>query len=197
MDPAKEYQLEVVDLLTILFMNTPQTEVIKEWISFRNNRNQYSPRVDIAIGPFSIVPDQNLIQEYDALIAHYQGFLQLLYNCHWENLDENIYTELVQLPMNEILHVNGNARCFLSIEIENENSKKHFMGSMVNSASLGRMGIGIAFTQDAFRTFAKILNYLAFLTRVGKNSYNTRNFLLVTKEQFIGCCEQYIVEQGI
>jgi len=80
---------------------------------------------------------------------------------------------------------NQNARCFLAIEIENTSTKKHIMGSMINAASLGRIGIGIAYNDSVKRTFLRILNYLAFLKRVEKNTYDTTNFLILTKEQFL------------
>ena len=57
------------------------------------------------------------------------------------------------------------------------------MGSLINAASLGRIGIGIAYNESVKRTFLRILNYLAFLKRVEKNTYDTTNFLIITKEQ--------------
>lgn len=58
------------------------------------------------------------------------------------------------------------------------------MGSLINASSLGRVGIGVAYTEKSFRTFIRIMNYLGFLKRVEKNTYDTGNFLLVTKDQF-------------
>ena len=66
------------------------------------------------------------------------------------------------------------------------------MGSMINAASLGRVGIGIAYNDSVLRTFIRMLNYMGFLKRVEKNAYDTTNFLIVTKEQF-----QEIVNQNI
>jgi len=57
------------------------------------------------------------------------------------------------------------------------------MGSMINAASLGGIGIGIAYNDSVKRTFVRILNYLGFLKRVEKNTYNATNFLIITKEQ--------------
>jgi hypothetical protein len=64
------------------------------------------------------------------------------------------------------------------------------MGSMVNAASLGRIGIGVAFNESVKRTFLRILNYLAFLKRVDKNTYDTTNYLILTKEQLITLTER-------
>ena len=71
----------------------------------------------------------------------------------------------------------------MAFEIENTSTKKHIMGSMINAASLGRIGIGIAFNDSVMRTFVRILNYLGFLKRVEKNTYDASNFLIITKEQ--------------
>ena len=57
------------------------------------------------------------------------------------------------------------------------------MGIVINAASLGRIGIGIAYSDKTFRTFIRILNYLGFLKRVEKNTYDTTNFLIITKDQ--------------
>jgi len=57
------------------------------------------------------------------------------------------------------------------------------MGSIINACSLGRVGIGIAFTESTLWTFMRILNYLSFLRIVDKNSYNTNNFFLLARDQ--------------
>ena len=46
------------------------------------------------------------------------------------------------------------------------------MGSLINAASLGRAGIGIAYNDSVKRTFVRIMNYLRFLKRVEKNTYD-------------------------
>ncbi len=85
--------------------------------------------------------------------------------------------------LDHLLRIDENSGCFLLIEIENRNSKKHIMGDIVNACSLGRVGIGIAFTESTQRAFARIMNYQNFLESVGKNTYRTTNFLLLSKEQ--------------
>ena len=108
---------------------------------------------------------------------------------HCQNVDDDIEIEYNLTPFDQINRINFNARCFLAIEIESQNSKKHMMGSIINASSLGRIGIGIAYNDSAFRTFKRILNYLAFLKRVEKNTYNTANFLLLSKDQFFELLE--------
>ncbi|MFT3934489.1 MAG: hypothetical protein QM726_12780 [Chitinophagaceae bacterium] len=163
-------------------------EVISEWTAFQGYKNHYSPRVDIAVGPFSIQPGNNQMQEYNKLIQekNVKKVLNELFKLHVKNLgEEPLINELVVADFNNLLIKNQNARCFLAIEIENENSKKHIMGSLINASSLGRVGIGVAYSEKTFRTFIRILNYLAFLKRVGKNTYDTTNFLIVKKDQMV------------
>ncbi|MCW5516927.1 hypothetical protein [Muriicola sp. Z0-33] len=180
---TREYQNIIVPLLQ---NKLPELEVVPEWTAFRGYSNQYSPRVDIAVGPFSTIAGNNQMNVYNRLIRklHIRNFLKSIYDLHILNIGEEINNEIKILPFNRVLSKNQNARCFLSIEVENKNSKKHFIGSLINAASLGRIGIGVAYNDTALRTFIRIMNYLGFLKRVEKNTYDTGNFLLVTKDQF-------------
>lgn len=180
---SSDYQKATAPLLQ---EKLPELEVVKEWIAFRGFSNHYSPRVDIAVGPFSIEPYENQTWRYNQLIETEapKNLLRTFYNIHRNNIREELENEIRLLPFDELITKNQNARCFLAIEIENKNSKKHFMGSLINAASLGRVGIGIAYSEDAMRTFIRIMNYLGFLKRVEKNTYDTGNFLLLTREQF-------------
>ncbi len=160
-------------------------EVKNEWTAFTGYRNHYSPRVDIAVGPFSIVAGQNQTDVYNQLVAteNIKLFISKLYQVHIENIGLEVNNEITIPPFEDLIYKNQNARCFLAIEIENENSKKHIMGSLINAASLGRIGIGVAYTETTMRTFIRIMNYLGFLRRVEKNTYDTTNFLIVSKNQ--------------
>lgn len=183
---TKEYQQIILPLIA---QKLTGLEVRNEWTAFEGYRNHYSPRVDIAVGPFSIQPGNNQMQEYNRLIRarNVRPFLRSLFDFHVENLGEEPFLNEVRIAaFDSLVTKNQNARCFLAIEIENENSKKHILGSLINAASLGRVGIGIAYSDKTFRTFIRILNYLAFLKRVGKNTYDTTNFLIVTKDQMTG-----------
>lgn len=160
-------------------------EVKNEWTAFTGYRNHYSPRVDIAVGPFSVVAGQNQTQVYNQLVEteKIQLFIRTLYQIHIENIGLEVNNEITIPSFEDLIYKNQNARCFLAIEIENENSKKHIMGSLINAASLGRIGIGVAYTEKTMRTFIRIMNYLGFLRRVEKNTYDTTNFLIVSKNQ--------------
>lgn len=179
---AKEYQNIIHRLIQTKLEGH---EVKNEWTAFTGYHNHYSPRVDIAVGPFSIVAGQNQTHVYNQLVANenIQSFIRQLYDIHSENIGLEVNNEITIPPFEDLIYKNQNARCFLAIEIENENSKKHIMGSLINAASLGRIGIGVAYSEKTMRTFIRIMNYLGFLRRVEKNTYDTTNFLIISKDQ--------------
>ncbi len=179
---AKEYQKNIRPLIKRKFQ---EYDVELEWAAFRKLKYQYSPRVDLAIGPFSTTPGQNRINEYNNMVENesIRSFLQLIYNQHIINVEGEYLNEINIPAFDDLILKNQNARCFIALEIENSSSKKHIMGSMVNAASLGRIGIGIAYNESVKRTFLRIMNYLSFLKRVEKNTYDTTNFLIITVEQ--------------
>lgn len=179
---AKEFQNIIKPQIGV---KLNELEVISEWRAFKNMPYQYSPRVDIAVGPFSVAPGPNRAGEYNQLLRNenIENFLRRIYDFHIENIGD-VWLNEIRIPeFDFLIQKNQNARCFLSIEIENTSTKKHIMGSMINAASLGRVGIGIAYNDSVKRTFVRIMNYLGFLKRVEKNTYDTTNFLIVTKEQ--------------
>ena len=179
---ARQFQNIIFPLLTERLFNCP---VRNEWTAFNGFINHYSPRVDIAVGPFSVQPGLNQMQNYNILVndQNINSFLKQLYEYHIVNIGSEIDNEITIPNFEDLIYKNQNARCFLAIEIENQNSKKHIMGSMINAASLGRIGIGVAFNDNTLRTFIRIMNYLGFLRRVEKNTYDTTNFLIITKDQ--------------
>lgn len=187
---ATEYQNLLTPIMTEKFENL---EVVSEWRAFTGMNYQYSPRVDIAVGPFSVSPGPNRTVEYNQIIQRplIDSFLRSIYDAHIENIGEEWLNEINIPDFDILIRKNQNARCLMSIEIENSSTRKHIMGSMINAASLGRVGIGIAYNDSVLRTFIRMLNYMGFLKRVEKNAYDTTNFLIVTKEQF-----QEIVNQN-
>lgn len=186
---ATEYQNLITPLMLQKFEGL---EVIPEWRAFRGMSYQYSPRVDIAVGPFSVESGMNRRAEYNAIIKqdNVNQFLKKVYDFHILNIGEEWLNEITIPEFDYLIRKNQNARCLMSIEIENSSTKKHIMGSMVNAASLGRIGIGVAFHEGVLRTFVRMLNYMGFLKRVEKNTYDTTNFLILTKEQLRLILEQ-------
>jgi hypothetical protein len=79
---------------------------------------------------------------------------------------------------------NENARCFIAVEIENESSRKHILGGMVNAAALGRLGIIVAWTPEKLRAVLKMRRYLVYLATVGKRTFDPANLFVLTRGQF-------------
>ena len=179
---ARDFQHNLIPLIQTKF---PDQEIRNEWAAFTGQIYQYSPRVDIAVGPFNVLPGPNLTERYNQLISNDTtiDFLTQAFELHQQNLDVSLYNEIVHPNFNRLIHKNQNARCFIAFEIENKNSKKHIMGSVVNAASLGRIGVGIAFNESTLKAFCRILNYLSFLRNVEKNTYDTTNFIILSVEQ--------------
>lgn len=179
---ASQFQTNIVSSLSAR-LNT--LDVISEWRAFEDLPYQYSPRVDIAVSPFSVRPGRNRTMEYNQLLhaLNINDFVRSIYNYHIQNIGDEWLNEIIIPEFDVVINKNQNARCFLAIEIENTSTKKHIMGSMINAASLGRIGIGVAYNDSVKRTFVRILNYLGFLKRVEKNTYDATNFLILTKEQ--------------
>lgn len=192
---TKEYQNIIHPLIQTKLEGL---EVKNEWTAFTGYHNHYSPRVDIAVGPFSIVAGQNQTHVYNQLVAteNIQLFIRQLYDIHIQNIGLEVKNEITIPSFEDLIYKNQNARCFLAIEIENENSKKHIMGSLINAASLGRIGIGVAYSEKTMRTFIRIMNYLGFLRRVEKNTYDTTNILIISKDQMQNILTQINYNNG-
>lgn len=74
----------------------------------------------------------------------------------------------MEFSFEEAISRNANARCLLAIEIETASTKKHNMGSIVNAAYLGRIGIAIGYSEKALKAFLRIVNCLGYFS-VKKN----------------------------
>ena len=143
--------------------------------------------MDIALGPFSTTRGGNKIEEFNNILndnLKIKNFLNSIYRYHKLNI-ETLGIDLTVPSLDDIKSSNLNARCLMAFEIENKNSRKHIMGSIVNASSLGRIAIGVAYKESVTKVFIRILNYLSFLESVDKTSYNTTNFLIITKEQLL------------
>jgi hypothetical protein len=197
-DEVKQYQTSIASMLSRIY---PQVQDISiEWIamlpeeiryefprdSFR--RRMYSPIVDIAVGPFAT--EGRLIQEYDSLMDYSHTFIEELIALHNGNIRsfESDYGEVIFERLR--IH-NQNARCLLAIEIEKGNPQaKYLMGSAVNACALGRIGIIIAWNSGRLESYFRIREYLMFLRSLEKNSFDTTNLLILTKDQFQQAVEQ-------
>jgi hypothetical protein len=180
------YQNAVVDDLKKVFADQ---EVEPEWKAIRKTPGLYSPRIDVAVGPFSIVSGQTKSAEYDAMVRANADLIGRLIDCY-ESTFKDYQNDKIQerighnFPTVEsILRFNGNARCFMAIEIENQVSRKHLLGGVVNASVLSRIGILVPWTKEKRRATIKLLQYWDFLKYVGKNTFSADNVLVLTPDQ--------------
>jgi hypothetical protein len=183
-EELKRYQLTLVDLLSQVYQGI---RVQKEWGS-KFGAKKYSPRLDVAVGPFATTDGQHCISEYDRLMDSSRTFINQLIEFHLLNIRGNITDQSEQQAsqMYDMLKErNPNARCLMAIEIENQVGRKHLMGGAINAASLGRIGIAVGWTSDKLQAFINLKAYLDYLTDVKKNAFNVPNLLILGREQLL------------
>ena len=183
---VKEYQAILVNKLSSIFTDL---EIKKEWTADVSQYNLYSPRLDIAIGPFAI--NERMINQYHELQIKHSAFVQGLIDIHNINLT-SIYDNYRRRDFDSAQNTNYNPRCFIAIEIENDVSRKHLIGGAINASALGRFGIFIAYNDEKFRAMKKLEGYFNFLSEVKKNTFNTNNLLVLSKEQFSNYIDNYL-----
>ncbi len=177
-DQVRSFQAQLADVLGDLF---GPDQVAREWTSLRGEDGVYTPRLDVAVGPFATGATRHE-SSYDALASAHRSLIERLYECHCQNVRGLCPGD--HLPsLSTILSRNPNARCFMAIEIENECSRKHILGGLVNAAALGRIGIVVAWTPEKLRAVLKMRRYLLFLASVGKNTFDPANLLVLWREQ--------------
>ena len=182
-----EYQ-ENIRLLAELRLNE---ETLSEWRT-KMDENIYSPRLDVAVGPFAIENGIMLTQEYNQMMGDNEELIRSLVITHlWnikevseENNAEEIENAIAQ-KITELRYTNENPRCFLAIEIENEVSRKHLMGGALNAAALGRIAIAVGYTEEKHRAFLNLYRYFAFLEQVHKPTFRVNNLLVISGQQLL------------
>lgn len=161
---AREYQRIIKEKLKDTFNDIR----IEEPMQF--TRNIYTPRIDVAVGPFAY--KERLIERYNELLREYVEFI--------EKIKEKAINK-GYLDFNS----NVNPRCFIAIEIEKSTEKdtKHLLGSITNASILGKVGILIVFNNR--KGLEKMNNLFNFARQVGKiQDYLFKNVALLTKEDF-------------
>jgi hypothetical protein len=159
-----------------------------EWATMAGQPGIYSPRLDVAVGPFA-TGDQQLGTTYDGLIDKHSDFVHRL--CEVGNANVAAYGNGAQFSsFDDRARSNWNARCYIAIEIENKVSRKHLMGGTINATALGRIGIAIGWTDEKVRAFVKLRSYLLYLSQVGKNTFHPLNLIVLSRAQMIDVIEQ-------
>jgi len=164
-------------------------EVLPEWRTMAGQARLYSPRLDLAVGPFA-VGDEIYTERFNHMAEQYANFLHLMYELSIGNFQKYGTNQKIP-PFEEVIYRNGNSRCFIAVEIENRVSRKHLMGGAINAAALGRIGIAVGWTDPMVRAFVKLRAYLLYLASVGKNTFEPFNLLVLNKDQFIQAIEKY------
>jgi hypothetical protein len=187
---VKEYQ-DIIKNELKRILSGSNLEIEKEWSSDVQRYKIYSPRLDLAVGPFA--KHDGKIYEYNVLQGTYNKFIQELINLHNSNLSEND-TFNDQKNFYSVTNKNINARCFLAVEVENKVSRKHLMGSAINASALGKIGLLIAFSNEKFEAIKKLEKYFSFLKDASKNTFNTDNLLILNKDQFLEYLQNYHID---
>ena len=73
--------------------------------------------------------------------------------------------------------------------MENETTRKHLMGSIVNAGALGRIGILVAWQAKVLRAALRMREYFDYLQKVGKRTFNMGSVIILTSEQFAASLE--------
>jgi len=152
----------------------------------------YSPRLDLAVGPFAIEDNVRLNDIYLEMMAQTYLFLNRLVLQHLLNIEvvtaefsNADINEAIENKMHELYESNINGRCFISIEIENESSRKHLMGGAVNASALGKIGIAVGHKPEMHNAFLNLYRYFSFLRNVDKPTFNLNNLLIVSSNQLL------------
>ena len=156
----------------------------------------YTPRPDLAIGPFNFVSGLNLNRIVECILKNdiIKHFIDKLKEMNENNISE-YKRELERSGGSELTKIwfiqnyvdesrRHNPRCFIAIEVCFSGSLKDTLGSIVNASILGYYGLVIANE----RMYDKVLRtqyYLRYITQVkGYNSIGY-NVLVIKDEQFI------------
>jgi hypothetical protein len=168
-------------------------EVIQEWPVSRRSRDAlqrdiYCPRIDIVAGPFNIDThiENNVVEIQHAYENRRQFFAALREN----GIDLNPYLDADTIA-NPNVSINENARCLLAIEVEHASpSEKHRLGSIVNAASIGFVGVVVGWDDQETRSIARIQSYLDFLSVHKKITGRFHDAIIIERARFIELLEE-------
>ncbi len=169
------------NLVTALISRFGEGQVAGEWTSLTGEESIYSPRIDVAVGPFATGAVRHAAT-FDGLLATHAPLIARLVECHRANVHSLRAGDAIP-SLSAISSRNVNARCFMAIEIENKVSRKHILGGLVNIAALGKLGIVVAWTPEKLRAVLRMRRYLLFLASVEKNSFDPTSLCVLSREQ--------------
>ncbi len=184
---VKEYQLVLKNRLFSIYSNC---KITTEWCTRLSQNQAYSPRIDVAVGPFAT--EERFIDIYDQMYDNSKSIklLNIMYDYHCKNLEVNKDIGLIQ----DLKYFNTNARCFMGVEIENQVSAKHLLGGIVNVSALSRVGILVPWNPSKHRVSKRMMQYFKFLKGVGKNTFDTKNVFILTSKQLLAAIDATMSE---
>src|SRR5262245_1627208 len=155
----------------------PEAEVCLEWPAMSGERGLYSPRLDLAVGPFATGSAQ-YGPSYDEIVQARTKLFHRIYEKHEANI-AHLGGTRSQHSFEHAMSANRNSRCLLALELENRVSRKHLMGGAINAAALGRIGIVIGWDDAKVKALVRLRDYLHFLHVVGKPSFSYSNLMIL------------------
>jgi hypothetical protein len=172
---TREYQNELITNLRNIF----GSELVKsEWDSVQydlhsgNHKIVYAPRHDIAVGPFNSLWDFDVGTDATKPMRSHP-FTKRLYKDYLRDRDT------LKKCWNSL------SRCYLAIEIEFSGSSKHLLGSILNAAVSGSIGIVIV-NKGNIEKAVRMVNYLFRLEDFGKVKLNMlRNLIVFDSDDFL------------
>lgn len=174
------YQNRIVSQLKEIF-GSDQVEL--EWSVAKGSRDDwtrdlYCPIIDVAVGPFNIKRDVYVDREkIDRAYLKYKYFAEKLQNATGTKIEDE--------------YLNTNPRCLFAIEIENEGDAKVRLGSIVNAAAVGKIGIMVAFTRESRNSLIKLRKYFRLIKAVQKIKEDiSKNVIIISKNKFAAILEQ-------
>jgi len=112
-------------------------DAVMEWRAMQGQLGVYSPRLDVAVGPFA-TRELQYGPRFDGLLKAHHGFVQSAYEFSNENCARHGEGTHV-FGFDEVTLRNWNARCLFAIKIENRVTRKHLMGGARSRWHRGRM----------------------------------------------------------
>lgn len=154
-----------------------EREIVSVEKHMKIESNLYSPRCDIAVGPFAFTCRYD--ENYNNLLnqRNIKAFLRILLQ-----RSENRSSENVENFIRGCRNQNRNPRAFIVIEVEGSSCRngKLILGSMVNASIMGQVGIIIPYKNN---TAQRVHTYINEMGNRGKTPKIFMNLIVIKKEK--------------
>jgi hypothetical protein len=144
-------------------------------------RDFYRPRIDVAVGPFNT--DTQRDRNVEIIGTAYSAHSRFFTNLKREALNYPPYLS-VNEDWTPKVACNENPRCLMAIEVENSPpSEKHKMGSILNAAAIGFVGVVVGWSTDEADSLASVQCYLDFLVMHNKTG-RMQDAIVIDRSRF-------------